>query len=501
MAQSGSAQRSGRWGRRFKSCPLDQIRVFPCAFRVESVTAPAPRERLDGHVRRAKLPWARGHTRAIFVLPFNHTRGLTVIPLPTLCGGDRNDGRGGHNNQEEAVAVVAMKQLLEAGVHFGHQTRRWNPKMQRYIFTERNGIHIIDLQKTVMGLEEAYGYARELASAGEKMLFVGTKKQAQEAVRDEAQRAGQFYVNQRWLGGLLTNFKTIQERLRRLDELERLKMTGEMDLRPKKEQLKLGDEMAKLNRLLGGIRTMRRLPAALFIVDCQKEHLAVHEASRLEIPIVALVDTNADPDPVAYPIPANDDAIRAVRLLAGKIADATLEGQQMREAIMAEQREEEGDAVVAEDATAAGGPPLPLDTGEAVDLNLPVEEQESTEADLEGITEPTSTPDVRPAAIAESQIEEGSTSSGGEGIEVEDELTAESGASDSVLGTEIGQEDSVPEPIMAEDLAETDSVLPMAAVDGLEPLPDIEGDQAAANEELAEAAEVEEGSTLRVSEE
>jgi small subunit ribosomal protein S2 len=258
------------------------------------------------------------------------------------------------------VAVVSMKQLLEAGVHFGHQTRRWNPKMKRYIFTQRNGIHIIDLQKTVVGLDQAYNYVRDLSATGEKLLFVGTKKQAQEAVRDEATRAGQYYVNQRWLGGLLTNFKTIQERLRRLDELERMKTSGEMDLRPKKEQLKLGDEMAKLLRLLGGIRTMRRLPAALFIVDCSKEHLAVHEASRLGIPIVALVDTNCDPDPVAYPIPANDDAIRAVRLLAGKIADATVEGQQMRESMLAEQAEEAAeraarDAEIAAERAAESG--------------------------------------------------------------------------------------------------------------------------------------------------
>jgi small subunit ribosomal protein S2 len=252
------------------------------------------------------------------------------------------------------MAVVSMKQLLEAGVHFGHQTRRWNPKMKRYIFTERNGIHIIDLQKTVTGLEQAYDYVRDAAADGQRMLFVGTKKQAQEAVRDEAIRANQFYVNQRWLGGLLTNFKTIQERLRRLDELERLKLTGEMDLRPKKEQLKLGDEMTKLNRLLGGIRTMRRLPTLLFIVDCQKEHLAVHEASRLGIPIVALVDTNADPTPVAFPIPANDDAIRAVRLLAGRIADAAIEGQQMLESMRAEREQEEAEARAFEVAVAEG---------------------------------------------------------------------------------------------------------------------------------------------------
>jgi small subunit ribosomal protein S2 len=245
------------------------------------------------------------------------------------------------------MSVVSMKSLLEAGVHFGHQTRRWNPRMKQYIFTERNGIHIIDLQKTVNGLERAYNYTRDVAASGEKLLFVGTKKQAQEAVRDEAQRSGQYYVNQRWLGGLLTNFKTIQERLRRLDELERMKLTGEMELRPKKEQLRLGDEMAKLNRLLGGIRTMRRLPAALFIVDCQKEHLAVKEASRLNIPIVALVDTNANPEPISYPIPANDDAIRAVRLIAERIADSIIEGQQMRESMLAEEADEAADDEVA----------------------------------------------------------------------------------------------------------------------------------------------------------
>jgi len=290
------------------------------------------------------------------------------------------------------MAVVSMKQLLEAGVHFGHQTRRWNPKMNRYIFTQRNGIHIIDLQKTVNGLEAAFDYVRELSANGEKMLFVGTKKQAQEAVRDEAVRANQFYVNQRWLGGLLTNFKTIQERLRRLDELERMKLSGEMDLRPKKEQLRLGDEMTKLNRLLGGIRSMRRLPAALFIVDCQKEHLAVHEASRLGIPIVALVDTNADPDPVSYPIPANDDAIRAVRLLAGRIADAAIEGQQMRESIQAEEEQETGEEpVLAEsDTDESSYSPLVTDTGEPEVALASDEVIEGTEEDVPGITEPES---------------------------------------------------------------------------------------------------------------
>jgi small subunit ribosomal protein S2 len=240
------------------------------------------------------------------------------------------------------MAVVSMKQLLEAGVHFGHQTRRWNPKMKPYIYTELNGIHIIDLQKTVGALERAYQYVQDVTSQGGKVLFVGTKKQAQEAVAEEASRAGQFYVNQRWLGGLLTNFKTIQQRLRRLEELEQMKETGMFDRLPKKEQLKLNDEIAKLTRLLGGIRGMRRLPDALFVIDTRKEHIAIHEARRLEIPVVALLDTNSDPDDAQYPIPANDDAIRAVRLLSGKIADAAREGAQEHASTMAKEEAEEG---------------------------------------------------------------------------------------------------------------------------------------------------------------
>jgi small subunit ribosomal protein S2 len=219
-----------------------------------------------------------------------------------------------------------MKQLLEAGVHFGHQTRRWNPKMKQYIYTERNGIHIIDLQKTVTMLDRAYNYVQDVTAHGGKVLFVGTKKQAQDAVAEEASRAGQFYVNQRWLGGLLTNFQTIQQRMRRLEELERMKENGEMESRPKKEQLKLNDEAKKLERMLGGIRGMRRLPDAIFVVDTRKEHIAIHEADRLDIPVVALLDTNSDPDEVNFGIPANDDAIRAVRLLSSKIADAAQEG-------------------------------------------------------------------------------------------------------------------------------------------------------------------------------
>src|SRR5437588_2211130 len=240
------------------------------------------------------------------------------------------------------MAVVSMKQLLEAGVHFGHQTRRWNPKMKPYIYTERNGIHIIDLQKTVSMLDRAYNYVQDVTSQGGNVLFVGTKKQAQDAIAEEASRAGQFYVNQRWLGGLLTNFQTIQQRLRRLEELERMRESGDLENRPKKEQLKLNDQAAKLERMLGGIRGMRRLPDVLFVVDTRKEHIAIHEAQRLDIPVVALLDTNSDPDVVDYGIPANDDAIRAVRLLSSKMADAAYEGLQERQSTMAKEEAEEG---------------------------------------------------------------------------------------------------------------------------------------------------------------
>ena len=221
-----------------------------------------------------------------------------------------------------------MKQLLEAGVHFGHQTRRWNPKMAKYIFTERNGIYIIDLQKTVKKVDEAYNFVRETAKNGGSILFVGTKKQAQEAMREEATRCNQFYVNERWLGGMLTNFKTIQKRIARLRQLEKMEEDGTFDVLPKKEVLGLRHEMEKLNKNLGGIKDMKKLPAALFIVDPRKEHIAVLEARKLHIPIVATVDTNCDPDEIDYVIPANDDAIRAVRLLSSKMADAVLEGRQ-----------------------------------------------------------------------------------------------------------------------------------------------------------------------------
>ncbi|MGQ9512552.1 30S ribosomal protein S2 [Thermodesulfitimonas sp.] len=226
------------------------------------------------------------------------------------------------------MAVVSMKQLLEAGVHFGHQTRRWNPKMAPYIFMDRNGIYIIDLQKTVKKIEEAYNFVKELAANGGIVLFVGTKKQAQQSIQEEAERCGMFYVNQRWLGGMLTNFQTIRRRVERLHELERLIESGQLELRTKKEAAELLREKEKLQKYLGGIKNMRRLPDALFVVDPRKERIAVAEARKLRIPVVAIVDTNCDPDLIDYVIPGNDDAIRAVRLITSKIADAVIEGRE-----------------------------------------------------------------------------------------------------------------------------------------------------------------------------
>ncbi len=226
------------------------------------------------------------------------------------------------------MAVISMKHLLEAGVHFGHQTRRWNPKMAPYIFTERNGIYIIDLQKTVRKIDEAYMFVRNLAMEGKSILFVGTKKQAQESIEQEATRCNMFYVNRRWLGGMLTNFSTIRTRIDRLNEIDKMEQNGQFDVLPKKEVIRLENERAKLNANLGGIREMKSLPGALFVVDPRKEAIAVAEARKLGIPIVAIVDTNCDPDEIDYIIPGNDDAIRAVKLIAGKLADAVLEGRQ-----------------------------------------------------------------------------------------------------------------------------------------------------------------------------
>ncbi|MDD6967629.1 MAG: 30S ribosomal protein S2 [Firmicutes bacterium] len=241
------------------------------------------------------------------------------------------------------MAVVSMKQLLEAGVHFGHQTRRWNPKMAPYIYTERNGIYIIDLQKTVKKLEEAYNFVRDCSANGGYVLFVGTKKQAQDAIKEEATRCGGYYVNARWLGGMLTNFRTMRTRIDRLAQLRKMEEDGTFAMLPKKEVIKHQGEIEKLEKYLGGVKEMKKLPAALFIVDPRKERNAIAEARKLNIPIVAIVDTNCDPDEIDYVIPGNDDAIRAIRLIASAMANAAIEGRQ-------------GEDVAPEEAPAAEAP-------------------------------------------------------------------------------------------------------------------------------------------------
>ena len=241
------------------------------------------------------------------------------------------------------MSVISMKQLLEAGVHFGHQTRRWNPKMAPYIYTERNGIYIIDLQKTVKKLEEAYSFVRDLAANGENILFVGTKKQAQDAIKEEAERCGQFYVNARWLGGMLTNFKTMRTRINRLNQLKKMQEDGTFDLLPKKEVIKLQLEIAKLEKYLGGVKEMKKLPGAMFVVDPRKEKNAIAEAKKLSIPVVAIVDTNCDPDEVDYVIPGNDDAIRAIKLISATMANAIIEGKQGEQLASEETAEEKAE--------------------------------------------------------------------------------------------------------------------------------------------------------------
>ena len=243
------------------------------------------------------------------------------------------------------MSVISMKQLLEAGVHFGHQTRRWNPKMSEYIYTERNGIYIINLQKTVKKIVEAYDFIKEVAESGESILFVGTKKQAQESIKEEAERVGMYYVNARWLGGMLTNFKTIQKRIERLNQLKKMEEDGTFELLTKKEATKLKLEIEKLEKYLGGIKDMKKLPGALFVVDPRKEKIAVAEAHKLGIPVVAIVDINCDPDEVDYVIPGNDDAIRAVKLIASTMANAIIEGNQGEDAAPVA---EEADAEVAD---------------------------------------------------------------------------------------------------------------------------------------------------------
>ncbi|ELK44770.1 30S ribosomal protein S2 [Halobacillus sp. ACCC02827] len=237
------------------------------------------------------------------------------------------------------MSVISMKQLLEAGVHFGHQTRRWNPKMKKYIFTERNGIYIIDLQKTVKKVDEAFNYVKEVAADGGNILFVGTKKQAQDTVRDEATRCGMYYINQRWLGGTLTNFETIRKRIYRLKDIERMEEDGTFDVLPKKEVVDMLKEKDRLVKFLGGIKEMKSLPDAMFVIDPRKERIAIAEAHKLNIPVVGIVDTNCDPDEIDYVIPANDDAIRAVKLLTSKMADAVLEAKQGEETETTEETE------------------------------------------------------------------------------------------------------------------------------------------------------------------
>ena len=238
------------------------------------------------------------------------------------------------------MAVVSMKQLLEAGVHFGHQTRRWNPKMATYIYTERNGIYIVDLQKTVKKLEEAYNFVKDVAASGKTVLFVGTKKQAQEAIKEEATRCSMFYVNSRWLGGMLTNFTTMRGRVDRMNQLKKMEEDGTFDMLPKKEVIKLMHEQEKLEKYLGGVKDMKQLPGAVFVVDPRKEHNAIAEARKLKIPVVAIVDTNCDPDEIDYVIPGNDDAIRAIRLISGVMANAVTEGKQGEEVEEVEATEE-----------------------------------------------------------------------------------------------------------------------------------------------------------------
>ncbi|WP_313016794.1 30S ribosomal protein S2 [Acetoanaerobium noterae] len=248
------------------------------------------------------------------------------------------------------MSVVSMKQLLEAGVHFGHQTRRWNPKMSRFIFTERNGIYIIDLQKTVKKIEEAYSFIREVAETGKPILFVGTKKQAQDSIKEEAERSGMYYVNERWLGGMLTNYQTIKKRIDRLRELERMQEDGTFDVLPKKEVIQLMNEKEKLEKYLNGIKDMPEVPGAIFIVDPRKERIAVKEAHKLGIPVVGIVDTNCDPDEIDFPIPGNDDAIRAVKLIASTISQAIIEAKQgqIEETTSTEEADVEAEVVEAE---------------------------------------------------------------------------------------------------------------------------------------------------------
>ncbi len=325
---------------------------FPrCWVNVPTGGRPAPRIRtpFEGHGGAGPARFRRPDERAEGAWPGRAARPKRRV-RPTTAEG----------RCDPLMSVVSMKQLLEAGVHFGHQTRRWNPKMQTYIFTERNGIYIIDLQKTVRKMEEAYNFVRDTVADGGTVLFIGTKKQAQETIAAEAERCGMFYVNQRWLGGMLTNFATIKKRIERLHKLEKMEAGGELSVLPKKEQRVLQHEKAKLEKYLQGIKNMTALPDAVYVVDPRKENIAVLEARRLDIPIVAIVDTNCDPDEVDYVIPGNDDAIRAVKLITSRIADAVLEGRQL-----AQDRAQEAPAAgEAGGETGTGGDIEPEEFGE-----------------------------------------------------------------------------------------------------------------------------------------
>jgi small subunit ribosomal protein S2 len=302
-----------------------------------------------------------------------HARFLTLVSVPLTRVIPGNERSGGKTEQGggEIMAVVTMKQLLEAGVHFGHQTRRWNPKMKPYIFTERNGIYIIDLQKTVKMMEDAYAFVKDVIADGGTVLFVGTKKQAQSTVREEAERCGMFYVNVRWLGGMLTNFQTIRKRVRRLQEIEQMGTDGSFGVLPKKEVLQLMKEKQKLEKFLGGVRDMERLPDAVFVVDPRKERIAVQEARKLNIPIISIVDTNCDPDEIDYVIPGNDDAIRAIKLICGRMADAVIEGLEGLDAASAvgEIREDEIVSEIEDNVTDIVEMPLDNDVVEIVEMD------------------------------------------------------------------------------------------------------------------------------------
>jgi small subunit ribosomal protein S2 len=317
-------------------------------------------------------------------LDITHAFPIASTLASALGAGDLKRADGGGGKREAHVAVVTMKQLLESGVHFGHQARRWNPKMKRFIFMERNGIHIIDLQQTLTRVEEAYTFVRDLAADGGQVLFVGTKKQAQESISEEAKRADMHFVNQRWLGGFLTNFVTIQKRINRLNELHERKERGDFATMPKKDALRLDDELLHLDRYFSGVRELKRHPSALFIVDPHREHIAVEEARRLEIPVVAMVDTNCDPDLIDVIIPANDDAIRAVKLICQKMADAIIEGRAMFDASRKEASPEDmGYAPATTAAELEGiGVPRAKRTPRVYEPE-PEEEEEDVAADLE----------------------------------------------------------------------------------------------------------------------